>query len=160
MLKKIALVLILVVCIQFSYGQKNYFQQEVNYKIHCTLNDVNHTLSANIQIDYINRSQDTLTYIYMHLWPNGYKDRNTALCQQELNQGNSALYFAEEKDRGFIDSLNFEVNSKSVQIEYDDSNKDYCKLILNEPLCPGQRAVITTPFKVKIPNGKIGRAHV
>jgi hypothetical protein len=157
MLKKLSLIVIAIIICNFAKAQKIYFQQEVNYKINCSLNDNNHTLSANIQIDYINRSKDTLSFIYIHLWPNGYKDNKTALCQQELNQGNSALYFAEEKDRGYIDSLNFQVNAKSAQIEFDGINSDYCKLILNEPLCPGQRAVITTPFKVKIPNGKFSR---
>jgi hypothetical protein len=157
MLKKITFILAILITPVIALAQQNYFQQEVNYKIHCSLNDNNHTLSANIQIDYINRSKDTLTYIYIHLWPNGYKDKNTALCQQELNQGNSALYFAEEKDRGYIDSLNFMVNAKPAQIEFDGINNDFCKLVLNEPLYPGQRAVITTPFKVKIPNGKFSR---
>jgi hypothetical protein len=157
MLKKIIFVLATLLSPVVLLAQSNYFQQEVNYKIYCSLNDVNHTLSANISIDYINRSQDTLTYIYMHLWPNAYKDKNTALCQQELNQGNSALYFAEEKDRGHIDSIDFKVNTKSVQVEFDGLHNDYCKLVLNEPLLPGQRAVITTPFKVKIPNGKFSR---
>ncbi|MFM7014720.1 MAG: M1 family peptidase, partial [Bacteroidota bacterium] len=157
MFKKILLIIVLAFCSQLSNAQSNYFQQEVNYKIRCSLNDNEHTISANISIDYINRSKDTLTYIYMHLWPNGYKDQHTALCQQELNQGNSALYFAEEKDRGYIDSLNFQVNGKPVEIEFENGYIDFCKLKLSEPLFPGQRAVITTPFKVKIPNGKFSR---
>ena len=157
MLKKIIFILTTLLTPAIVWAQSNYFQQEVNYKINCSLNDVDHTLSAKISIDYINRSQDTLTYIYIHLWPNAYKDKNTALCQQELNQGNSALYFAEEKDRGYIDSIDFKVNSASVQIVYDGLHNDYCKLLLNTPLLPGQRAIITTPFKVKIPNGKFSR---
>ena len=157
MFPKIALLLSTLFICKLSFAQKNYFQQEVNYKIHCNLNDNDHTIAANINIEYINRSNDTLQFIYIHLWPNAYKDKNTALCQQELNQGNSALYFAEEKDRGHIDSIDFKVNTKSVQVEFDGLHNDYCKLMLNEPLFPGQRAVITTPFKVKIPNGKFSR---
>ena len=157
MFKKIILFSLIAFSALTTKAQKNYFQQEVNYKINCSLNDVDHTLSANISINYINRSNDTLTYIYMHLWPNGYKDRNTALCKQEFDQGNTALYFAEEKDRGYIDSLNFQINGKTAAIEYDKTYIDFCKLKLSEPLYPGQRAIITTPFKVKIPNGKFSR---
>lgn len=157
MFTKTTLLLSTLFICTFSFAQKNYFQQEVNYKIHCTLNDNEHTIAANINIDYINRSNDTLQFIYIHLWPNGYKNKNTALALQELNQGSSALYFAENTDRGYIDSLNFMVNEKSAKIEFDGINEDYCKLLLNQPLYPGQRAIITTPFKVKIPNGKFSR---
>ncbi len=78
----------------------SYFQQEVNYKISVSLNDRKHSLSASIEIEYINRSSDTLSQIWFHLWPNAYKDRNSALCKQMLENGDASLYFAKEEERG------------------------------------------------------------
>ncbi|MBK7963909.1 MAG: hypothetical protein IPK10_00360 [Bacteroidetes bacterium] len=91
-----------------------YFQQEVNYKINVSLNDKKHTLRASIEIEYINRSSDTLSEIWFHLWPNAYKDRNSALCKQMLENGDASLYFAKESERGFIDSLHFTANEESI----------------------------------------------
>jgi len=48
------------------------------------LDDVKHEFTADEKIEYINNSPSTLTYIYMHLWPNAYKDHNTALAKQLL----------------------------------------------------------------------------
>ena len=58
---------------------QEYFQQEVNYKIHVTLNDKSHELNSFESVEYINNSADTLSFIYFHLWPNAYSANNTAL---------------------------------------------------------------------------------
>jgi hypothetical protein len=99
----------------FSYSQPStYFQQDVNYTIAVQLNDVKHSLSANITIDYKNNSKDTLFEIWMHLWPNAYKNRDTELSKQELIKGSNKIYFAKDDDRGYIDSLAFKIDNKKV----------------------------------------------
>ncbi|MEO5569344.1 MAG: M1 family metallopeptidase [Bacteroidia bacterium] len=142
-----------------SFSQ--YFQQEVNFKINVSLHDKKHELSAFETMEYINNSPNALNEIYFHLWANAYKDNSTALVKQMVENGNVSLYFASEKDRGYVDSLDFKVNDKPVQIIYDSLNIDICKLILNEPLKSGQKVTITTTFHVKIPSGKFSRlGHV
>ena len=65
--------LITFLCLSVNiFSQENYFQQEVNYKINVTLNDVSHSLKAFEQIEYVNNSTTPLTFIYFHLWPNAY----------------------------------------------------------------------------------------
>jgi hypothetical protein len=136
---------------------KPYFQQEVNYKINVRLDDVKNTLSATAEIEYINRSSDTLTELWFHIWPNAYADRNTALCKQEVQNNDVALYFAKEDDRGHIDSLAFTADDQTIKMEFHPKYHDVCKLILNKPLYPGQRTFIKTPFSVKLPSGKFSR---
>lgn len=138
-------------------AQQPYFQQEVNYKINVTLNDNAHTLSAFEEIQYINNSSNSLNYIYFHLWPNAYKNNQTALAKQMLEHNNTKLYFSKPEERGFIDSLNFLVNGKSIKWEFDPEHIDICKLILNEPLKSLDTLKITTPFFVKIPDAKFSR---
>lgn len=142
---------------QNVFSQQTYFQQEVNYKIDVRLNDKDHTLKAFEEIQYINNASTSLNYIYFHLWPNAYKNNNTALAKQLINLKNTALYFSKEEERGYIDSLDFKVNGKQVQLEFDDENPDICKLILNEPLRSLDTIKITTPFFVKIPDAKFSR---
>jgi hypothetical protein len=143
---------------------KNYWQQEVNYTITVTLNDSLNTLDGDIRIAYINHSPDTLQAIYMHLWPNGYKDNSTAFAQQMLENGNGAFYFSKDEDHGYIDSLNFKVNDKEVKWNYDEQHIDIAKLLLNTPLNHGDSIIITTPFHVKIPRtfsrlGYVGQSY-
>lgn len=151
----------LLLSFDFAFCQENYFQQEVNYKIDVSLNDVTHELSASEKIEYINNSKDTLPFLYFHLWPNAYKNNETALAKQLLLQGNTTMYFAKAEDLGFIDSLNFSINNQNIQWELDKVNIDICKLILPSPLKPGDTVTITTPFHVKLPSAKISRlGHV
>lgn len=153
----IYLLLLLPLFFIFSASAQNYFQQEVNYKIDVTLNDKLHELSALESIEYINNSPDELTSIYMHLWPNAYKNNSTAMAKQMLENGETKFYYSAETDRGFIDQLDFKVNGKKVQLEYDPKNIDIAMLILTEPLKSGDSINITTPFHVKIPLGVFSR---
>ena len=139
------------------FSQQTYFQQEVNYKIDVNLNDVTHCLSAKEEIQYINNSEQSLNFIYFHLWPNAYKNNSTALAKQLLQQQKTDFYFSKPEERGFIDSLNFSVNGKLIKWELDSEHGDICKLILNTPLKSLDTIIISTPFFVKIPDCKFSR---
>lgn len=139
------------------FSQDQYFQQEVNYKIRVSLNDKKHELSAFEEIKYINNSVTSLTYIYFHLWPNAYKNHQTALAKQLLENGETDFYFSKPEERGYIDSLDFKVNGKPVKVEYDAEHIDICKLILNEPIRSHDTIIISTPFHVKLPDAKFSR---
>ncbi len=138
----------------FSTGRP-YFQQQVNYVINVELDDVAHALNGFITIEYINNSPDTLTEIRMHLWPNAYSGMNTPLVKQQLLMGTADLFFAKPEDRGYIDALDFKQDENHINIEMMEV--DYGRLILDKPLLPGARTVITTPFHVKIPLASFSR---
>lgn len=139
-----------------AYSQ-TYWQQEVNYTITVKLNDKDHSLSAFESFEYINHSPDQLDKIYIHLWPNAYRNGKTALAKQLYKSGETMLQFGADSLKGSIDSLDFKVNGAPIKWEYDAKNPDISILHLNEPLKSGGKIVISTPFKVKIPSGEISR---
>ena len=126
-----------------------YFQQEVRYEIDVRLNDNIHTLSGFEKIEYINNSPDTLSFIWFHIWPNAYKNDSTAYAKQA--GPNSRFAKSDSLSRGFIDSLNFSINSKKADWSYHPKWIDVIKLNLNELLIPGESIKIETPFFVKLP---------
>ncbi len=138
-------------------SSQDYFQQEVNYKIHVTLNDTNHELNGFESVEYINNSPDTLGFLYFHLWPNAYSNNSTALARQIFSMKGKGKLFNDPELKGFIDSLDFEAESKQVQWDLLPESPDICKIILNKPLKPGDTIRITTPFHVKIPKGVTSR---
>jgi hypothetical protein len=159
MRKLITLALSLLV--MTSWGQQNYFQQEVNYTINVKLDDRNHFLYGDEKFDYINNSPQTLQYIYIHLWPNAYKNQNTAMAKQLFRDRNYVFFNALRNEKGFIDSLDFKVNGQKVDWKLDDEHIDIGIIYLKEPLAPGKKCTITTPFRVKLPSGSISRlGHV
>jgi len=138
-----------------------YFQQKVDHVIHVTLNDTEHELDAVITTTYTNNSPDVLDEIWMHLWPNAYSSAETALAKQQFRDGNMFMFYALAKDMGGIEGLNFKVNNSTVEWRLDEENPDIAVIILNEPLSTGSTLEISTPFKVRIPSGKISRlGHV
>lgn len=126
------------------------WQQKVDYKINVSLDTNTKTLHAFEELIYQNNSPQSLQILYMHIWPNAYKNRNTAYARQELENGKTNFHFADEEKRGFIDSLDFKVNGQKVSWEYTN-NIDIVKITLPQPLLPQQKLTLSTPFRVKLP---------
>ncbi|GAA4375784.1 M1 family metallopeptidase [Hymenobacter koreensis] len=137
-----------------------YFQQEVNYSIDVTLDDQQHVLTGREEMQYVNNSPDALPFIWVHLWPNAYRDNHTAFARQQRQLGKRKFEFASAQQRGYIDQLDFKVNGQPAKLEYDPKNPDMAKLVLPQPLAPGQRATISTPFRVKLPDSFSRLGHV
>lgn len=150
-MKTLCALLMIAALPQIGLCQKDYWQQELRYNIQVALNDKQHSLKGDLSVEYINHSPDTLTYIWFHLWPNAYKDKTTAFAKQlamdKSNEKKVAI-----ADPGFIDNLHFKINGQTAKTENDAENIDMVKLVLAQPLLPGNTITITTPFNVKLPN--------
>lgn len=134
-------------------AQKNYFQQKVSYDISAQLNDKAKTISGNETIKYTNKSPEVLNFIWFHVWPNAYKNRNTALFKQ-IDADETRKSKERDAEAGWIDGLDFKVNGTKASVTAH-SNPDYIdviKLNLPKPLQPGETITITTPFTVKLPS--------
>lgn len=136
---------------------KPYFQQDVAYTIHVKLDDEKHFLYGDEKLIYKNNSPDALPFIWMHIWPNAYKNNQTALGKQLTENGELKFHYAKDEDRGYIDSLNFTVDGQPVKTEAHPQHIDIIKIVLNQPLQPGGEITIATPFRVKIPSGEFSR---
>ena len=71
-------------------------------------------LHATEEFEYINHSPDTLNELYIHLWPNAYKNGQSALAEQMLEDGDDGLVNVSNENSGFIDSLSFQINGTKV----------------------------------------------
>ena len=151
-MKKIVIVLLFFyIELPIAICQLNYWQQQVNYKIDVTLNDTAHTLDGYVKMDYFNNSPDTLQFIWIHLWPNAFKNDRTAFTDQMLQNGNTDFYFSENDKRGYINRLSFKVNTITAKTTDHPQHQDIIKLLLPTPLLPKTNCKIETPFHIKIP---------
>ncbi|HET9276785.1 MAG TPA: hypothetical protein VFN95_01325, partial [Flavitalea sp.] len=145
-------------------GQHSYWQQETNYTIDVSLNDSSHSLDGFLKLEYINHSPDTISFIWFHLWPNAFKNDRTAFSEQLLQNGRTDFYFSDKEQRGYINRLDFRTNNFTLKTEDHPSYIDVVKVHLLDPLRPGEKIEITTPFHVKIPKnfsrgGHTGRSY-
>ena len=136
---------------------QNYFQQQVDYTISVRLDDERHMLHAQERFVYTNNSSTTLDTLWIHLWPNAYRDRETALCEQLDRMGDLGLHFSSEEERGYIDSLAFTTDGASSIWGFHAKHSDIAWIKLTSSLAPGGSLTIATPFRVKIPDGKFSR---
>lgn len=129
----------------------SYFQQEVHTKIYVSLDDSTHSLHGEIFISYTNNSTDSLSEIWFHLYPNAYKNQETALAKQKREMLQTDFYFSKSEERGFIDSLQFTINGEDALLIPHEAYIDIAKLRLIKALLPGEEIEIHSPFYVKIP---------
>lgn len=148
---KRCLSVLVALCLQTLIHAQSPWQQQVNYTIDVSLNDKNHTLDGFEKIEYINNSPDTLRFIWFHIWPNAYKNDKTAFTDQDLENGDTRFYFADNDQRGYINRLDFRVNDQVAEMEDHPQHIDIIKVLLPSPLAPGQTITLTTPFHVKLP---------
>lgn len=144
--------LAIVVFFSSNLFAQQYWQQELRYDIKAKLNDKDNSISAFETIVYKNNSPSTLNFIWFHIWPNAYKEESTALIQQIKND-NDRKKKMDNFGKGFIDSLAFTINNKPAKTEAHSNPQyiDVIKLVLNQPLLPGDSITISTPFYVKLP---------
>ena len=156
-MKRTITIFLVFLLFPFAGIAQSYFQQEVNTTITVKLDDVKNELTGDESIEYINRSPNELSFIYMHLWPNAYKDQTTTLAKEFLKNQEKEFYFSKAEERGYIDQLDFQVDGQPAKYELLKDSIDICKLYLNKLLKSGEKITITTPFHVKIPSGEFSR---
>ncbi|MBC7720540.1 MAG: hypothetical protein H7068_00865 [Pedobacter sp.] len=142
----------------------NYWQQKVDYTIDVQLDDKQHSLEAVEKLVYTNNSPDTLRFIWFHLWANAYKNDKTAFSEQMLRNGRTDFYFTTDSNKGYINQLAFKINGTNAVAEVHPANIDIVKVLLLQPLFPGQSVTITTPFHVQLPynfsrGGHVGQSY-
>lgn len=150
-MKPFLLALCLSVC-STLLAQSPYWQQELRYKIDATLNEAEKSITASETIVYKNNSPDTLSFIWFHIWPNAYMHDSTALRTQIKNDAARSTKES-QSGPGHIEGLAFTVNDQVSKTEPHPNPQyiDIIKLLLNDPLAPGDSISISTPFKVYLP---------
>jgi hypothetical protein len=135
-------------------GLEEYWQQQVDYEIHVTLDTESHTLAGTQTISYKNNSPDTLKVFHLHLYPNAYRERTSPLIRDYMQGTMFFLIGLPGWMRGSIDVTRLEVGGVSLEFTVDGTilTADFPK-----PLPPGASARIELSFEERI-RRKLGRA--
>ncbi len=141
-------------------AQIPYFQQEVHYRIDVALDDSLHQIQGRWEMDYVNHSPDTLSYILIHLWANAFQDRSSAFARQKLRQNSLEFHFAPDSRRGGYRDLAFAAAGKPLLWEPWEGHTDIIRLMLPEPLAPKRQIKLNTPFTLQIPASFSRLGHV
>ncbi len=125
-----------------------YWQQKVDYKISCRLDDENHTLKITEVLTYYNNSPACLETLYFHLYANAYKDNNTTFAKEMKKMGSYEFLKAKKSERGWIDITSVKAGDRQLNFNIEET---IMTVVLDEPLSPGDSVVLEICALLKIP---------
>lgn len=126
---------------------EDYFQQTVGYTIHVRLDTKNQSLIGTEKISYTNNSPDTLHKVCLHLYPNAFKSKHTALLRDYARMYNRTFFDLPEKYRGHLDISDVTVDGASATPIIEET---VAAIDLPGPLVPGASLDISLRFVEKI----------
>ncbi len=141
----------------FVLANENYWQQYVYYDFKVRLDTDKHALSGDAIVTYKNNSPDTLDRIYLHLYPNAFKNENSTFAQEAKRFYYRGSITAE--NNGYIDILEFRIGRKDANIAAIDApivayrvDDTILESKLPELLPPGEELQLYIKFYEKIPS--------
>jgi hypothetical protein len=66
----------------------------------------------------------------MHLWPNAYRNGQTAMAKQHFRDGDMLMFYALSRELGGIDSLAFTSNGRALEWSYHPEHIDIARVEL------------------------------
>ena len=150
-----------------------YWQQRVDYSIAVTLDEEEQRISATQTVNYHNNSPDTLTYLWLHLDQNRFRDDSIAEMSRtfeepsptgeggddtaQISLGNlRRLQYMDDEDLGFEIAAVTDSNGEPMQHVIVGT---LMRVDLAAPLATGQRTEFTVDFAYNIVQGSAFRAR-
>ena len=159
-----------------SAGQPGhaYWQQQVDYSISAVLYEEEQRITATQTVTYHNNSPDTLTYLWLHLDQNRFREDSIAEMSRTFedsspaageSEGDAArislanlrrLHYMDDEDLGFEISAVTDGNGEPMQHVIVGT---LMRVDLAAPLATGQRTEFTVDFAYNIVHGSAFRAR-
>ncbi len=103
------------------------------------------------EFTYVNRSADSLPFLYFNDWNHAYSDKRTALAKQFEDNFNRSLHLAKDKERGRTNILSV-ANEVYRTISWERlEGRDIVRFDLDQPLKPGDSTTLFLTYTVELP---------
>ena len=132
---------------------KDYWQQDVHYKIDARIDETTHIIDATETLEYVNNSPDTLTFVYFHLFQNAFIKGSHLHDLEKASKFPTRLGKYEAMGLGTV-VTNLKVDGKEPKVELDNT---VMRVHLPKPLYPGGKVTFNMGFKTYYDNGATRR---
>lgn len=122
--------------------------------INAKLDVKNDLLKIQQKTIFYNNSSKSLNAVFLHNWPNSFKNNDTPLGKRFVEDYKKEFYFSKKEDRGFTKIHNLTVNHQQVSFKEKQGHQDIIEVLLNKTLKPKDSIVLSTTYTIKIPNSK------
>jgi len=117
------------------------------YEIQVELNPDTKTLKCTQKVEYINRSEDYLTHLYFHLYPNSYRYENKPVFEKN----DMELAYPRGFSPGMLEIDNVLIDGKPADFVVGGYSENVLMLILQSSLAPGEKTLIEMDYRVLLP---------
>src|SRR4030042_2279861 len=124
------------------------WQQRVGYTIEVNLDVDNKKLSGIEYFSYYNNAPIALETIYLHIYPNAYKDTHTAFSRETERLPGANFRDAGLKTRSWINVNRVSIDAREIRFSVDTT---ILAVILDQPLNPDDSLKLVIDFELKIP---------
>jgi hypothetical protein len=134
-----------ICCFSLATAQKsNYWQQHVSYRMNVELDAKRNRLKGTQQIDYINKSSDTLRRLFFHLYWNAFRPGS------EMDDSLNGYMGSGLPDslQGFQKVLRLKMNGKTQTLKHQGT---ILEVILSKTIQPGQAVQLELEFEAQVP---------
>ncbi len=151
-MKKIAFLLIFVLCC-FTFSGcgslYNYTKDLTSYDMDILYDETKHALTIQQTTDYVNTSNNILSYIKFHLYPNAFREGAKA---KVVSVQNSDLAYPNGESYGDIKIQSVETSGESADFEVGGEDENILTVNLKNELYPNDRAIIYIEYEVTLAN--------
>lgn len=126
-------------------------QEPVTYAIEATLDDEAHVLRASERIEFRNLTGPEITRLYLHLYPNAFRDARTAYARDVARLpwfSNPLDWIPWGSRRGFMTIHSVRIGGEAARFSVDET---VLEVLLAQPLAPGEALRIEIAFDFQIP---------
>ncbi len=137
----------------WAQPQPGYWQQEVDYKINIKLNPENHRFQGTEELHYINNSPDTLDRVFFHLYFNAFQP-GSMMDVRSLNISDPDKRVGKrisKLDSDEIGEQKVMSLKKDGKATYFETHGTVLKVLLQEPILPGDTAHFNMEFTGQVP---------
>jgi len=123
-------------------------ESRADYSIEVSLDEVEAILTGSVDITFISAAPFPVDTLWLHLYPNAYRDHTTAFGRDLDAVGRYALRSSPESDRGWIDLSDWSAGGLTVEPVVDGT---LAFIPLEVPLLPGDTILLGGLFQVQVP---------
>ena len=150
LLKKIAVFSVLLL----SFG----LRAQHHSKLAVEVNPDGKTLTVIQELTYFNESETPVDRIVLNDWINAYSDKQSLLGQRFSDEFVRSFHMASDKERGNTEYLTIvDANGNNLNWSRPIDHTDLVEVALQNPINPGDRAVLKMSYVVKVPSDQFTR---
>ena len=149
-MKKLSLFFALVLILPALFFAGCQTQEETSaYSIWLDYDAASHTAEANLQVDYVNNSENAFDEILFHLYPNAFSEEAEGSVCSPANENKT---YPNGKSYGGITISSVLVSGQDSGFKLEGEDHSLLSVPLFEQLYPGERVLIDISFSLTLPN--------